>query len=440
MANILYRLARDGDCTLITDDRNVAELATILEKTPISNFDLDTRKEERFARFLRDEAQCVIGLVGDAPVPNANNASSATLSLMLELLAQVPNSKVFVARAERPTAAELSRQVNTRKMYWTEWTSEVPGLFLLTSQYQRNSTPYQESAIIHKYCPKVGVPKDYSLLKVAYCTPSSCKSRLSLANKGSNYSWLDCPSSVRGQNIRIPIGVSQQYRVLFMQAVAGALGARAESVFADEIKMVRFCLLGYHVHVCYFKDLHEFALNILQIVSGNAEMGSTQLFHFFQRYYDFTPIIHGTGTVFMARVPQPVLSFGNVLKPFNATTWLLILSTVFLLCVMFLFTYMIYEKLRSEFVVPEPSKLNFFLYPMFKITEPDPLPWFKGGMSSKLSVFTWSLFALFINMFYLSNLRAYMIMVDYEDPMETLDDVATQGRKVWIPSDIPLLR
>ncbi len=142
----------------------------------------------------------------------------------------------------------------------------------------------------------------------------------------------------------------------------------------------------------------------------------------------------------MTRIPQRVLSLGNILRPFDTITWSLTLFVVLSLCLLLLCTHRIYLSVRPQLVLPEESSSNFFIYGMCKITEPDPLPWFKGGVSGKWSVFLWSLFALLMIMFYQSNLRAYMITVDYEDPMDTLEDVATQGRKVWIPGTVSFLR
>ncbi len=151
-------------------------------------------------------------------------------------------------------------------------------------------------------------------------------------------------------------------------------------------------------------------------------------------------MFHESGTIFMTRVPQRVLSLGNILRPFDTITWILTLALMLTLCVILLCTHRMYQALRPGLVKPEPFKFNFFLYGMCKFTEPDPLPWFKGGVSGKWSVFVWSIFALLMIMFYQSNLRAYMITVDYEAPMETLEDVATQGRTVWMPDGLPLLR
>ncbi len=67
------------------------------------------------------------------------------------------------------------------------------------------------------------------------------------------------------------------------------------------------------------------------------------------------------------------------------------------------------------------------------MTEPEPLPWFTSrGTGGHLLVFLWTLLAWLLVMFYQSNLRAHLILLEYEEPIDTLEDVLLRAKKIWI--------
>ncbi len=92
-------------------------------------------------------------------------------------------------------------------------------------------------------------------------------------------------------------------------------------------------------------------------------------------------------------------------------------------------------------VLRESSPSNFALYPFFRFSEPDPLRWFSPGWSSgRLAVLLWTAAAFSLVLFYTSNLRAHMISVDYEAPLDTLGDIADNGATVYLPTALFFLR
>ncbi len=139
---------------------------------------------------------------------------------------------------------------------------------------------------------------------------------------------------------------------------------------------------------------------------------------------------------YVSKAPEPVLAFGNISKPFPPAVWFCICSLLLAFALLFLITYKAYEKTSISFIRKEVSHLNFALFAFSKITEPDPLPWFRSGISSSLSLLLWSLLCLFSTMFYLSNLRAVMVAVEYGDYIDTLQDVLDNNERVWISASV----
>ncbi len=83
----------------------------------------------------------------------------------------------------------------------------------------------------------------------------------------------------------------------------------------------------------------------------------------------------------------------------------------------------------------EPSVYLFFLYPMFKITEPDPLPWFKKWSAGKVLSTTWIFMSMVTVILYNCNLRSCLITIQYEEPPQTITDVVLNGQSVYIPKE-----
>ena len=139
-------------------------------------------------------------------------------------------------------------------------------------------------------------------------------------------------------------------------------------------------------------------------------------------------------TRYISRFPQAVTSYDNITKPFSFKVWFLSATAVFLIATLMAVTHGVYttEDLRHfELVKHEESKTNFFIYSYAKLSEPDPLPWFHKWSTGKMVVFFWSILATFLTLFYISNLRAFMVTAQLEKPLETLEDIAGNGKTVY---------
>ncbi len=138
---------------------------------------------------------------------------------------------------------------------------------------------------------------------------------------------------------------------------------------------------------------------------------------------------------FIFRAPRKVVSYGNITRPFSIPVWLLTIFTVSVLATMLFASHKVYNNkdiIEYGIMQKVSSQVDLFLYPFVKITEPDPMPWFDKWSTGRFLVFLWSLTAMILVMFYTSNLRAYMVMVDYEPEPRTLKDIVNRGDRVYI--------
>ncbi len=140
----------------------------------------------------------------------------------------------------------------------------------------------------------------------------------------------------------------------------------------------------------------------------------------------------------ITRQPEPLPPYTNVLRPFTPRIWLILLATLEIICLLFAVVNSIYDKpyfQDAKLARYEPSTYLFFLYPMFKITEPDPLPWFKKWSAGKVLSITWIFMSMITVNLYNCNLRSCLVAIQYEDPPETVTDVVLNGQTVYIPKE-----
>ncbi len=174
----------------------------------------------------------------------------------------------------------------------------------------------------------------------------------------------------------------------------------------------------------------------MQIILGRADSGRGPIAIILHRHFALSTPLMMSSLLYISRSPVPITTYGNVSKPFSPLVWVATLVILLVLSFMLLGTYCLYYRsghLRKfHLVKKEELPLNFIIFPLVKITEPDPLPWFKTWSSGKFIVMLWSLFSLFLIMFYTSNLRVKMLTVEYEVPIKTLEDILAYSKKVYL--------
>lgn len=169
----------------------------------------------------------------------------------------------------------------------------------------------------------------------------------------------------------------------------------------------------------------------MKVLSGQEEINSGASIYLINLFFDMSiPVLH-TDVLFMSRASRTVTAWGNISSPFDNITWIVIVILLIVFSLLFLLSHRIYAGLGCK-VKHEHSRFNFFMFTFCKVTEPEPLPWFKTGHGGKLLVFTWTIMACLLIIFYQSTLRAHLMTLQYEKPISSLQDVVDNNRRVWI--------
>ncbi len=163
----------------------------------------------------------------------------------------------------------------------------------------------------------------------------------------------------------------------------------------------------------------------------------------FTPHFDLGVQVHQTLARYFTRTPRPTSRFGNIVRPFPIDVWTLFALSLFLIATILLMCNSVYNlpylweySLGKKGVPP----LNFYLFTYTKLSEPELAPWFKRWSTGRFVTLLWSVQALFMILFYTSNLRAHMVKADYEDPPRSLEEIAATGNKVYITSTAIIVR
>ncbi len=154
-------------------------------------------------------------------------------------------------------------------------------------------------------------------------------------------------------------------------------------------------------------------------------------------HFDYLPVHNTYHFAFASRTAKPLDRYDNILLPFTSPVWAAVAITAIIFSVSFIITHSAYDYsiLRSfGFHKRERSKVNFVLFTISKLTEPDPLPWFTQKWSAgKLLALLWAVFGLFLVMCYNSNFRAHLTARSFEKSLDTIQNVADNDGVPWLP-------
>ncbi len=143
----------------------------------------------------------------------------------------------------------------------------------------------------------------------------------------------------------------------------------------------------------------------------------------------------------ISRQPRALENADAFLLPFSALIWNIISFSLICFGILFFTMHSIYispimcqNKFHRR---KDESRVNFFIFTICKIAEPDPLPWFSAKWSAgKFLVFIWSMYSLLLVSFYNCNLRAHLSAIDHEKPIDTIQDVLDNGKRPWLMIEV----
>ncbi len=172
-------------------------------------------------------------------------------------------------------------------------------------------------------------------------------------------------------------------------------------------------------------------------MTGKADLTNGGINEIFSSFFDLGYTQCHAELQYLTRTPRPLRTFNEIFKPFPINVWLSFGFTLLSLGFLMYLAHKMYHLnalINFKLCRRERSLLNFLIFPFAKITEPEPLPWFNKLSAGKLLVILWTITSIVFVMFYTSNLRAHLVTIEYETPPNTLEEIASSGRKIYIPT------
>lgn len=135
--------------------------------------------------------------------------------------------------------------------------------------------------------------------------------------------------------------------------------------------------------------------------------------------------------------PKVLNKYANVVAPFSPLVWLCLVGCIAAIGLTMLIHLMGYSKIpffKTLIQKPE-SAIDYLIIPMSMLVTQDRMSWFHQldrSSSGAFLVLLWSMCALTLNLAYLSNLRASLIAVAYEKPIDTDQQIVEKGEPVYL--------
>ena len=148
-----------------------------------------------------------------------------------------------------------------------------------------------------------------------------------------------------------------------------------------------------------------------------------------------------------SRKPMPISNNLNALKAFDWYIWAALIVTLALIAAAFYFIYRMFEKLAM--VAKLPFELNkvghsvdFVLLPTSMLVSQENVRWFNKSSrasSGSILVIFWAMCCLILHFAYKQNLLSSLVAVEYEKPVDTVQDILDRDEDLWYVAGTSLL-
>ncbi len=137
---------------------------------------------------------------------------------------------------------------------------------------------------------------------------------------------------------------------------------------------------------------------------------------------------------YLAGMPGRLAPTYNLLKPFGTYTWIAYCSTLVSTMIIFvIFSYFAHDEEYEGRFDPVTKALMIFMS-QFSQAVPSGV---KRKKSVNVFLYIWYLYSFIVHASYDCNLRAYVMLAEFEPVVENAEDIINQGRDLFLPGDVP---
>ncbi len=172
-------------------------------------------------------------------------------------------------------------------------------------------------------------------------------------------------------------------------------------------------------------------------------MGSGSLRERMGKHFDLMGAHAENSIHFLSRAPKVLDRYDNLMLPFTKIVWIMVVASLVCLSIVFGATYAAYS---SHYMLGHSlhregfSTSTFPVYTLCRIKDPASVPWFRHKLSTgRFLAFQYTVFCFMLSAMYSSNLKAQLVVVGYEKPIDTVQDVLDNGKTPWIMLELGYL-
>ena len=277
---------------------------------------------------------------------------------------------------------------------------------------------HDNAAVLKLLCPSMIEPTKhflkYTETKWTLSGIDQFQCRLNLKNKMLKVAAMEVPPYVTIKDDGLLTGTD----VKVIQAVQSREQFNVEYVMEQEIFNLEFSENGQP----------EFKGLVGKVYGQEVQLGIAG-FPLHAAFYDYVDYMLTYSFYFHYKTGKPknLPPFLNLVKPFSTTAWIFIMVTLITATTAFMFLSR-YVLDKNDVV---KNGLTIFMSQFCQVIPNKKLYQDETRLAMKVFLITWYVYTFFIHASYDCNLRAYLMHVDEEKPIDTAKDIVEQGRKVY---------
>ena len=184
--------------------------------------------------------------------------------------------------------------------------------------------------------------------------------------------------------------------------------------------------------------MFNYQIICLKVHYGGADLGITNIWYTPERHalVDFSPGVGEVGLKWVSKSPGRLSPATNIIRIFDFYSWAMIAASILLFT---LACHLVCRVSQSYGVVSPYDATYFLIFPLAALAGAAVPRGFQRRNKKNKSVFSpgfagngllllWIVMGSFLNMAFLSNIRAILLIPTYDVPIETTEDIFKQDK------------
>eukprot|EP00095_Tigriopus_kingsejongensis_P009801 maker-scaffold236_size242448-snap-gene-1.19 protein:Tk09801 transcript:maker-scaffold236_size242448-snap-gene-1.19-mRNA-1 annotation:"PREDICTED: uncharacterized protein LOC101452950" len=175
---------------------------------------------------------------------------------------------------------------------------------------------------------------------------------------------------------------------------------------------------------------------IPSVANGSCQIGSGHLVMISETHFlvDYVYYSYPLDIKIVAPKPKRLKPYWNVMRPFTPIIWMTFVGVFLGMLVVYPLSIALLSGFRGSQPNARASWTSTLLWLLAVPLSQSHLTNFPKGVSVAILTLFWVVYCMAMSQFYASNLRANLISIDFERPLETVQDLLDRNKILYLPS------